>query len=74
VVAATPAAVWRAKAPVQRWLVARERDEAPRFVTVEVVAPAPLPGPGDAELALPDEARRVLGVTQGDEVAVLALG
>jgi arginine N-succinyltransferase len=52
----------------QRLLVARERPEPPRFLAawVQMAAPA---GAGTA--ALPDDARRLLDVAAGDEIAVL---
>jgi arginine N-succinyltransferase len=51
------------------FLVARERADAPRFLAARVKMPAP---DGDTA-ALPDEARQLLGVGAGDEIAVLRL-
>jgi arginine N-succinyltransferase len=51
-------------------LVARERPEPPRFLAARVVL---APSAAEAPLALPDEIRRALDVTAGDEVSVLRI-
>jgi arginine N-succinyltransferase len=52
----------------QTFLVSRERPEAPRFVAARVELPSLT---DDERIALPDDVRRALEVTAGDEVAVL---
>jgi arginine N-succinyltransferase len=54
----------------QTFLVARERALAPRFVAARVALPSLA---ADERLALPDDVRRALEVTAGDEVAVLRI-
>ena len=77
VVAAAPKGSTESKpanAPPQSWLVAREQPAAPRFVAVRVIGPPPWQQDGGTVVALSAEIRQVLGVTPGDEVAVLPLG
>ena len=54
----------------QTFLVARERPAAPRFVAARVELPSLT---DDERIALPDDVRRALEVTAGDEVAVLRI-
>jgi arginine N-succinyltransferase len=54
----------------QTFLVARERALAPRFVAARVALPSLTE---DERIALPDDVRRALEVTSGDEVAVLRI-
>ena len=54
----------------QTFLVARERALAPRFVAARVELPSLA---DDERLALPDDVRRALEVTAGDEVAVVRI-
>jgi arginine N-succinyltransferase len=52
----------------QAFLVARERATAPHFVAARIELPSLT---DDERIALPDDVRRALEVTAGDEVAVL---
>jgi arginine N-succinyltransferase len=54
----------------QTFLVARERAADPRFAAVRVELPSLA---DDERLALPDDVRRALEVTSGDEVAVVRI-
>jgi arginine N-succinyltransferase len=54
-------------------LVARERTAPPYLLATRTLAVPPVRG-APALLALPDEARRVLDVTAGDEIVYLPLG
>jgi arginine N-succinyltransferase len=54
----------------QTFLVARERPAAPRFVAARVELPSLT---DDERIGLPDDVRRALEVTAGDEVAVLRI-
>ena len=54
----------------QAFLVARERPVVPRFVAARVDLPSLT---DDERIALPDDVRRALEVTAGDEVAVLRI-
>jgi arginine N-succinyltransferase len=69
-VAPAPAAAGQPERPL---LVARERTAPPYLLAVRTLAAPPVRG-APALLALPDEARRALEVSAGDEIAYLPLG